>query len=147
MENKKVVEEFVLVLDDLNVFSINELKGLKRMVMDSYGRKDEIDKEDEIELMDSYLKIDNNIGRRIYEGWKYSKDRERLMMNNYDDSLIDDDYKIDYEDEKYNMELWEGKRNWLKKLDYRSFMVNERLIEERRSNKKGLVVKSDEVGI
>ena len=76
-------ERLELVFDNLNMFGIEELKDLKRMLMNNYGMKNEVCKKDEDVLMDSYLRIDNNIGRRIFENWKYNKDEDRKRNRSY----------------------------------------------------------------
>ena len=106
-------ERLELVLDDLNVFSIEDLKWLKRMIMDNYGGKEEVGKLDEDRLMNSYMSLEGNISRRIYESWKYGKDEGREIDKRYRE---EDKENVKDVDEKLNglynidMELWNGKR-------------------------------------
>jgi hypothetical protein len=106
-------ERLELVLDDLNVFSIEDLKWLKRMIMDNYGGKKEVGKLDEDRLMNGYMILEGNISRRIYESWKYGKDEGREIDKRYRE---EDKENVKDVEEKLNglynidMELWNGKR-------------------------------------
>ena len=99
-------ERLELVLDDLNVFSIEELKDLKRMIMKSYGGKEEVCKKDGDVLFDRYCRIDNNIGRRIFECWKYNKDEDRennkRRREEYLNNLEEEKESIKEEDDRLN---------------------------------------------
>ena len=69
-----------------------------------------VDALDEDVLMDSYLRIDNNIGRRIFENWKYNKDEDRERNKKYREDM--DNEEDDRLNGLYNdgIVLWNSKK-------------------------------------
>jgi len=67
-------------INDLKMYSLDELKDIKKLIMKSYGKCDGGYKDDDSRLYRDYNLLDVEISQRIWCSWKESKDYDRKMI-------------------------------------------------------------------